>query len=407
MIENMNPSIKKLANLAKKESRNIIGLMSGTSLDGLDIALCSVSGHGANTTVSLDRFITKDYSNREKESLKMISSVEHVKLQEVCYQHTRIAHIHARMILEALNEWIIEPGEIDCIASHGQTIYHLPARDLDDDRQPINSTLQIGDGDHIAAITGILTISDFRQKHVAHGGEGAPMAALVDRLLFADTHEQRILLNIGGIGNFTIVPSKKSPDQTSFTTDTGPGNTLIDKLVQKWFDKPYDKDAAIARSGTVHSEILYEMLRDGWFSGSGAKSTGPEYFSVDWVAKKISNIGLSFDSIRPKDLIATVTELSAITIAKSINEHAEKTSNAVIYVSGGGAHNPLLMQRITEELGGITVKNFSELGINPDAKEALIFAVLANEMLAGEGFDFKTENGESMKLNVGKISFPK
>ena len=401
----MNPSIKKLANLAKKESRTIIGLMSGTSLDGLDIALCTIKGHGENTSVILDRFTTKSYSHEVKERLKLISSAEDVKLNEVCFQHTWIAHIHAQMIREALNEWIIEPHEIDCIASHGQTIYHLPARDLNDDRQSLNSTLQIGDGDHIASLTGILTISDFRQKHVAHGGEGAPMAALVDRLLFADDHEPRILLNIGGIGNFTVVPAKSSPDQTIFTTDTGPGNTLIDKLTQKWYEKPFDEDANIARSGTIHQDLLYEMLRDEWFSGDGSKSTGPEYFSVEWIRKKASNIGLGFDTIRPKDLIATVTELSAVTIANSIRKHAGSASEAVIYVSGGGAHNPLLMERISEQLQDSELRNFSDLGYNPDAKEAVIFAVLANEMLAGEGFDFETETGERRKVKFGKISF--
>ena len=402
----MNPSIKKLAAIAKKESRKIIGLMSGTSLDGLDIALCTISGSGRDTTVNTERFTTKTYRDEIKNMLKQISSVEDVKLREVCYQHTLLGTLHARMILEALNEWIVEPGEIDCIASHGQTIYHLPARDITDERRPVNSTLQIGDGDQIAAITGILTISDFRQKHTAHGGEGAPMAALVDRWMFADEHEYRILLNIGGIGNFTTLPPKNTGNSASFTTDTGPGNTLIDKLTQKWYEKPYDADADIARSGAIHEDLLYEMLRDEWFSGSGSKSTGPEYFSVEWVQKKVSNIGLVFERLKPKDLIATVTELSAVTIAKSIAGQTGAGSQAVIYVSGGGAHNPQLMQRLSELLPDIAVKNFSDLGYNPDAKEAVIFAVLANEMLAGEGFEFDSDTEEKQKLNFGKISFP-
>ena len=401
----MNPSIKKLAKIAEKQSRKIIGLMSGTSLDGLDIALCTISGHGHVTRVSVDQFITKSYSDDEREILLRISSAEKVELSEVCYQHSWLGHLHAGMILSALDEWGVQPSDVDCIASHGQTIYHQPARDIVDERGPINSTLQIGDGDHIAALAGILTISDFRQNHVANGGEGAPMAALVDRILFADENQVRILLNIGGIGNFTVVPAKTSPDQTTFTTDTGPGNTLIDKLTQKWFNKPFDEDANIAKSGTIIQDLLNEMLRDEWFNGVGSKSTGPEYFSVEWVRKKASNIGLMFDTIRPRDLIATVTELSSITIAKSIRENMGNSSEAVIYVSGGGAHNPLMMERISDLLPDTEIKNISELGINPDAKEAVIFAVLANEMLAGEGFEFESAAGERKKVNFGKISF--
>ena len=401
----MNPSIKKLAEIAQKESRTIIGLMSGTSLDGLDIALCRITGSGNRTQVAVEKFVTKVYGDETRNHLREISSVEIVKLAEICRQHTWLAGLHGEYILEALDNWNVKPDLVDCIASHGQTIYHLPARDQNHPYQKPNSTLQIADGDHIARKTGIITISDFRQKHTAFGGEGAPMAGFVDTLLFARENETRILLNIGGIGNFTLVPAKNNPDQQSFTTDTGPGNTLIDKLSQAYFNVPFDENAKIARTGSVSDHLLRILLADNWFTSSKTKTTGPEYFSLEWLRAKCREAGIDLDTIKPEDLIRTVTELSAQTIAASIKTHLGGETG-VIFVSGGGAHNPLLMERISDRLPDSPVKNFSELGIDPDAKEAVLFAVLANEMLAGDGFTFSIMDGKKKKVNFGKISFP-
>lgn len=396
----MNPSIKNLADLAEKNSRKIIGLMSGTSLDGLDIALCEIRGNGENTSVELLKFVTTTYSEQIRQELKKISSVEDVKLKEISYWHTRLARLHSDMILNALNDWNIDPENVDCIASHGQTIYHYPARDQSDNREPVNSTLQIGDGDHIAATTGILTLSDFRQKHVAHGGEGAPMAGLVDRMLFSDPTETRILLNIGGIGNFTYLPSTQS-DQETFTTDTGPGNTLIDALTMHYFKKPFDKDGEIASVGNVNVDLLTELLKDSWFDEKSSKTTGPEYFNLEWLRKKLDNVGIVVDEIPPEDLVRTASELSARTISNSIKKYIDRAESATLYTSGGGAHNPYVMQRIEEQLPEVEIKDIEELGISADAKEAVLFAVLANEMLAGEGFEMEGKN-----INFGKISFP-
>ena len=216
----MNPSVKKLAEISGKETRTIIGLMSGTSLDGLDIAFCNVTGSGEETEVYLAEYITKPYDDEVASALRKISSVENVKLKDICHMHTSLAQLHAEMILEGLKEWGVSPAEVDCIASHGQTIYHYPARDQRSEARKLNSTLQIGDGDQMASKTGIITISDFRQKHIAHGGEGAPMAALVDGLLFGSEKETRVMLNIGGIGNFTVLPANLEKKSSNYTTDT-------------------------------------------------------------------------------------------------------------------------------------------------------------------------------------------
>jgi len=401
----MNQSLIQLFTIAKKETRTIIGLMSGTSLDGLDIALCTIRGSGTKTDVELTNFKTIPYSEKQKKRLQSISSVESVKLKEICYQHRWLATIHGDMINDALHEWNLSGEQVDCIASHGQTIYHLPARDQRGSDRPLNSTLQIADGDEIAARTGIVTISDFRQKHIAHGGEGAPMAALVDRLLFGESPENRILLNIGGIANYTWLPAAGEGNHTSFTTDTGPGNTLIDNVVQHFYDRPYDEDGAIARSGVVREELLNHLLQDDWFRDAESKSTGPEYFNIRWVEEVMAQNGMSLDSMPPEDLVATVTELSARTIAESLETQLPALQNCDIYTSGGGAHNPVLMDRLSVLLNQNRFKSFAELGIDPDAKEAVVFAVLANEMLAGDGIQIDSSPG-SKNINFGKISFP-
>lgn len=396
----MNPSIKKLADLAEKKSRKIIGLMSGTSLDGLDIALCEIHGSGEDTSVELFEFVTIPYSDKTRKDLKKISSVEDVKLKEISYWHTRLAHLHSTMILSALKDWQINSEDVDCIASHGQTIYHYPERDQKDVEEKVNNTLQIGDGDHIAAKTGILTISDFRQKHVANGGEGAPMAGLVDRMLFTHPTENRILLNIGGIGNFTYLPSKNS-SKKSFTTDTGPGNTLIDAITMHYFKKPYDRNAEIALMGSVNEPLLDVLLKDSWFDETSSKTTGPEYFNLEWLRKKADNLKISLDGVLPEDIVRTASELTARTIAENIKQYADKRESTTLYASGGGAHNPYVMKRIAALLPEVEINNIDELGISADAKEAVLFAVLANEMLAGDGFEMETK-----KVNFGKISFP-
>ena len=396
----MNPTIKKLHNIAQKPSRTIIGLMSGTSLDGLDIALCEIYGSGRTTNIELKNFKTIFYDPNLKKRLKGITSVPQASMVEVCLLHSRLGNFHGELILEILKKWGIDQSQIDCIASHGQTIYHAPKRQHHQPDMP-NATLQIGDGDHIAHKTGVLTVSDFRQKHTAAGGEGAPMAAFVDRMLFTDNRKDRILLNIGGIANFTYLPPHTS-DKKPITTDTGPGNTLIDNAVQKYFDDDFDKDGHIAKRGTVHATALQALKSDSYFESSLPKTTGPEFFNMNWVDNRLSKAGVH--NLSSEDLVATLTRLTAETIAETINNISDDDSNTSLYVSGGGFHNPVLMEWLRELLPDFAIGSFAEIGFNPDAKEAVLFAVLANEMLAGEGFLMDADGDK--KINFGKISFP-
>lgn len=378
--------------------------MSGTSLDGLDIALCEIRGSGKETAIDLLEFETFDYDAETKKRLKKISSISQVSLEEVCLMHTWLGDYHGKLIIQALETWQLSSADIDCIASHGQTIYHAPAIQHKQEGMP-DTTLQIGDGDHIARKTGILTISDFRQKHTAAGGEGAPMVSLVDRVLFGHPSEDRILLNIGGIANFTWLPAVESSDKSSVTTDTGPGNTLIDQATQKYFSKDYDKGSLIARKGSVDKNLLSALKEHEYFQKTMPKTTGPEVFNLDWVNETLENYKISKPD--PEDLIATLTSFSAETIADSISQFRAKNNSTTVYVSGGGIHNPLLMEWLQELLPEFSIRNFEEIGFNPDAKEAVLFAVLANETLSGSGFRMNTKKNMNEKVNFGKISLPK
>jgi len=394
----MNPGISNLYEIANKPKKQILGLMSGTSLDGLDIALCEFEGVGLATKFKLKQFVSLPYSSEFKESIQAVFAKEQIHFPSLSTLNAEIGIKHAELILSALQSWGIQAEEIDLIASHGQTVMHRPMRN---GNKP-NSTLQIGDGDHIALKTGVITLSDFRQKHVAAGGEGAPLAMYGDYFLFSKKGENRILLNIGGIGNFTFLPANQDPNLI-LVTDTGPGNTIIDACVRSYFPGFfYDKDARLGRQGLLHAGLLQELLKLDFFQESFPKSTGPEYFNLEKVQQIIQS---NQWTLTPTDLIRTLTEFSAQSIALAIKKYIPEVKSN-IYVSGGGSQNPLLMQRISEMLPEVKIGLSSEIGIPADAKEAVLFALLANETLMDTGATKVRRLGDSPWVTMGKISFP-
>jgi anhydro-N-acetylmuramic acid kinase len=396
----MNPQIEKLYQVAKKESKLILGLMSGTSLDGLDLALCEFSGFGINTQYKIIQHTTVDYPASIKESIREIFAKESIHFPSLSTLNAQIGILHAQLILETLENWGVNPADVDAIASHGQTVMHRPMRD----GSLPNSTLQIGDGDHIAHLTGIMCISDFRQKHVAGGGEGAPLAIYGDYFLFSKKGYNRILMNIGGIGNFTFLDADGNPDQI-LVTDTGPGNTLIDAAVRKHFPGfHFDQDAILAKQGILHTALLGDLLDLPFFSEAFPKSTGPEYFHLQRVEEIIQAKNYS---LTPVDLIRTLSELTAQSIADSIQQYIPKqiSENFQLIVSGGGSKNPYLMERIAELLSPIKLVESDAVGVPSAAKEALLFAVLANETLSDPEPSKNRRLGDSPWLTLGKISF--
>ena len=402
----MNVNIQKLFVIAQKKTRSIIGLMSGTSLDGLDVAFCKISNSGENTAVELVDFETISYSTEFKDQIRKVFTKKKIVFQDLVLLNEIIGTVHGEMVLECLEKWNITTDEVDVIASHGQTVFHAPKNLHQLEGYP-NATLQIGDGDHIAVKTGIITISDFRQKHVAAGGEGAPLAVYGDYFLFGQKDENRIMLNIGGISNFTFLPANRNPSQI-IVTDTGTGNTLIDNFVKMYFlEKAFDKDAEIAKKGTVNQGLLLSLKADDFFKNKFPKSTGQELFSVEYVENALKKSNCKNISI--EDLLATLTRFTAETIADAVKINMininQDLKEITIYASGGGVHNPLLMQWLTELLP-CKFRNINDLGFSGDAKEAILFAILANETLAGGNSQFDLKNGIP-SVSMGKISMPR
>jgi len=373
----MNKQLLRLTEIAQKPQRKIIGLMSGTSLDGLDIALCRFKWKKS----TLLNFKTVDYPEELRGRIRAIQSQPQVSLEEVCVLHTELAHLYADLVLEALKEWGVKPGQVDLIASHGQTIYHHPDKKM-------NSTLQIVDGDHIAEKTGIVTISDFRQKHVAKGGEGAPLAGIMDEVIFRSKAKNRVLLNLGGISNFTWLPAKESKEQV-ITSDIGPANTLINEAMKKHFGKPFDEDGKVASTGKVDSELLKYLLLEPFFRKPLPKTTGQEDFNLDLVEELMEGYQIELE---PKDLIATLTHLTIQSITRTFEE-LMGDREFELFVSGGGVHNSLIMNGLRERLPNVEFKDFEEFGFSADAKEAVLMAFLANECVVGGEWE------------LGKVSF--
>ena len=280
---NMNNNISSLNRLAQKPERFVIGLMSGTSLDGLDVALCRIGGAGGGTTVEVIEFDTVEYNDDYRQRVLSVFSRRDADLETVCVLNAWIGLEHADIVLACLERWQRSPADVDLVASHGQTIYHAPTHFHGRPEYP-NATLQIGDGDHLSRRTGIITISDFRQKHLAAGGEGAPLAVYGDYLIYSDAEENRILLNIGGIANLTWLPRGQDPAEV-MSTDVGPGNTMMDALVQaRYPGRRYDQDSALARRGRVSAALLEALQSNRFFDMPFPKTIGPELFNMNYLS---------------------------------------------------------------------------------------------------------------------------
>jgi anhydro-N-acetylmuramic acid kinase len=399
----MNQNIEKLFAIAGKKKRRIIGLMSGTSVDGLDVALCEFAGTGMDTDIDLLEFKTVPYRPDYKNEIASIFSKKQVDLEKLTLLNSWIALQHAGLIKTCLQQWNMKASDVDLVASHGQTIYHAPAS-LHGHKKFGNATLQLGDGDHLAVATGIITVSDFRQKHIAAGGEGAPLAAYGDYLIFSKKGQNRILLNIGGIANFTYLPGSLNADEV-FCSDTGPGNTLMDALMREQFPGRYfDENAAVAMDGKINPQLLTALKAHTFFDQPFPKTTGPELFNLAYLKEAQARSGA--DKCSPADLMATLNRFSAETIADAVQTVVKGKSGFEFYISGGGMHNPLLVRHLAELIPGGNFKSTADLRVNPDAKEAVLFAVLANETICGGAVSFGEGRNGIPNVSLGKISFP-
>lgn len=399
MTNNAITQFQRLAQLSVAPNRRILGLMSGTSLDGLDIALCDIEGFGDNTRLSVKAFQTIAYPETVKQKIRNVFSKDTISLEYLTLLNSWLGSYHAELINHTLAGWGVSNQEVDLIASHGQTIYHCP-KHQHAHMEFGNGTLQIGDADQIAVKTGIPTFSDFRQKHIAAGGEGAPLAVYGDYVLFKSKTSTRILLNLGGIANITLLPANGSLNSV-LCSDIGPANTLVDAFMRHAFDLPYDDQGAVARRGTVNAQVLTALMRHPFIDKKLPKSTGPEVFNMAWFNQVLaSEKGVR---LKDEDIISTLTEFTACVVAKHISECAAAHENVEVFASGGGVANPYLCERIQVHLNkNIVWQTTDLLGINPDAKEAVLFAILANEAITSCNVSQPT----TTNLTMGKLSLP-
>ena len=368
---------------ASSSSSLYIGLMSGTSMDGIDAALVEFGDHECKVLET----VAVTYPPELRDQILQASRTPaECTVDKIGQLDQWIGECFRDAALQLLAQADVEPQAIKAIGSHGQTLRHQP-------RATRPFTLQIGDANIIAAGTGITTVSDFRRGDVAVGGEGAPLAPAFHRWLFSSAGRSRAVLNIGGIANVTMLSSPKT-----IGFDTGPGNTLLDGWIRNNLDQSFDSDGTWARSGTVNEALLGRMLSDPYFELAPPKSTGFEYFNGAWVRSTLSSVDAS---IPAADVQATLAELSARTIAKSILRYSPDIEE--VLVCGGGVHNTDLMQRLRSYLSGTQVTSTDAFGLHPDWVEAAAFAWLAKRCLDGKPGNIPEVTGADRETILGAV----
>ena len=373
--------------------------MSGTSLDGVDAALVEIHNSGLDTRVELLHFVTHPYPAGLKETLLQISAPDGGSTAEVCRLNFLLGHLFADAVAALLQAAHFDPARLHFIASHGQTVQHLPrAENLYG--YEITGTLQIAEPSVIAKRTGVPTVADFRPADLAEGGQGAPLVPYFDYVLFHSVEKNRGLLNLGGIANLTVLPKEAGLEQTT-AFDTGPGNMVIDAVTAELFGQPYDRDGARAATGTVSEKLLRFGLKHPYFERRPPKSTGREEFGAEF-SRRFVRQGRKL-GLRPEDVVATATELTAATVHQAYADFVEKdTPLDELIVSGGGARNGVLMRSLQEKFS-LPVRPIDEFGIPAEAKEAVCFAVLGNETLAGHPNNVPAATGARRATVLGKI----
>ena len=379
-----------------------VGLMSGTSVDGIDVAIVTIGGEPPALDVQLRYFETVPFSEEVRETIFRLFDTSRTTAADVSQMNFMLGHVFADAVLQAVGNSQIDIKDIMFIASHGQTIYHHPVPQTLCGYE-VTSTLQIGEASVIAEKTGIPTISDFRVRDMAAGGQGAPLVPFVDALLFSHPSQGRVAANIGGIANLTVLPAGEGATGI-VAFDTGPGNMIVDGLVQKMTSgaQRYDLDGAIARSGQVQEAYLQGWLELPYFAEQPPKSTGRELFGAQVVDRWWADgerLGL-----KPEDLVATATEYTVRTFAGAIRELIlPRCSIAEVLIGGGGAYNPVMMEGIQRLLPELRIVPQAETGIPSDAKEAVAFAVLGYECYHRRPNNLPSATGAAKAVVLGKI----
>lgn len=396
-----------LRDVQQKPVRRVVGMMSGTSVDGIDAALIEIGGPDTEPSVKLLAFDNSPFPPRVREKIFELFDAKKATVEKLGYMNFLLGELYAQAALKVIAQAGLKPGDIDVIGSHGQTVWHAP-KTMDADGCPVAYTVQIGEGAVIADRTGILTVTDFRVGDMAAGGQGAPLVPFPEYLLYRREKESILLQNIGGIGNMTVLPAGAAPGDV-FAFDTGPGNMIIDAVVTAITQgkMTYDKNGGIAARGKCCEELMALLTADPYYTLPLPKSTGRELFGEQYTRKILE--WQQAHGVADADIVATVTELTAWSISDAYERYVLPRHRAdELIVGGGGGYNQTLMKMIARRFAphGIPVKTQEELGYSSDAKEAVAFAILADRCAMESVNTIPRVTGARHAAVMGKLSFP-
>ena len=392
-----------LQKIAEKPVRRIVGLMSGTSVDGIDAALVELRGAQDAPEVRLLAFEDRPFPDEVRRGIFELFEPKAATSERVGRMSYILGKLYAEAVLSVIRGAELSVSDVDAVASHGQTIWHAPDEVMFCGL-PARCTVQIGEGAVIAQDTGLVTVSDFRVADLAAGGQGAPLVPFTEYILYRSTDATRLLQNIGGIGNMTVLPAGCAPEEV-FAFDTGPGNMLIDAVVSRATGgrERFDRGGAMASRGKVNDALLEKLKAEPYYVLPLPKSTGRELFGEQYLGPVLAS-GLPWE-----DLAATMTELTAWSIADAYERYVLPRYRAdELLVGGGGSYNENLLSRLRAHFAplGVEVKTQEDVGFSSDAKEAVAFAILADRCLAGLPNSLPSVTGAKNTAVMGKISLP-
>ncbi|MGE8204907.1 anhydro-N-acetylmuramic acid kinase AnmK [Heyndrickxia sp. NPDC080065] len=376
----------------------VVGLMSGTSLDGIDAALVKINDFGIRTKVELIHFITLPFSAELKKDILQCMDIQISNVAFLTSMNFKLGRLFAEAVKKVCAEANVPLTRIDAIGSHGQTVYHLPTAYGD----YVKSTLQIGEPAIIAYETGVTVVSNFRAMDMAAGGEGAPLVPYTDYLIYQSDTKGRALQNIGGIGNVTVLPKGGTLNHL-YAFDTGPGNMIIDEVCRKRIGLPYDPNGEWASKGKVHKHIVDLWMQQKYFHVSPPKSTGRELFGTHFTEKVLKE----YPALSNQDLIATVTYFTAYSIADAYKKFVfPNVPIDEMIVGGGGSYNRTLIRLLKELMPNIAIYIQEDIGYSSDAKEAIAFSILANETIHQQYSNVPRATGSKEQVILGSITLP-
>jgi len=376
--------------------------MSGTSVDAIDVVLVRVTGAGEQSVVEILHFLEVLFPEEIQQMVFTNAEVTSSNVNDICLLHTTLAFVYADAVRQVCNVAGIAVEAIDLVGMHGQTIHHLPEK-IKVASYHVRSTLQIGSGPTLSKLLGVPVVSNFRAGDMAVGGQGAPLVPYIEYLLFRDPVEHRVFINIGGIANITILPAScRMRDVVAF--DTGPGNMIVDALVRQGYGKEFDDGGQIASSGQLNNDLFSWLMSHEFFKLEPPKSAGRELFGTEFVHSLLQIAkDLSINSMA--DIIATTSECTVKSITRALLHRLPPNEPVSLFISGGGAKNRFFVDGIRHNIRQVTMRKISDLGVPSEAKEAVCFALLANEWLFGNPSNLPSVTGAKEAVVLGSFSF--